>query len=161
MALEEFRHTRRAARLSADSNPETRAPTSGRRKPPECRLPSDLTAERFKPCSNHGKHENGSTIVDSERWHRTSYGGTLRAAVFGVNDGLLSNFGLVMGIVGTNAEPRALCCLPEWQACWREPFRWRPANTLQSISAELYEQQLELEKQELESSRKKKRKNSR
>ncbi|MDA1227390.1 MAG: VIT1/CCC1 transporter family protein [Chloroflexi bacterium] len=36
-----------------------------------------------------------------ERWHRFSgSGGSLRAAVLGVNDGLVSNFGLVMGVAG-------------------------------------------------------------
>lgn len=36
-----------------------------------------------------------------ERWHRfTGGGGNLRAAVLGVNDGLVSNFSLVMGVAG-------------------------------------------------------------
>lgn len=36
-----------------------------------------------------------------ERWHRfTGGGGSLRAAVLGVNDGLVSNFSLVMGVAG-------------------------------------------------------------
>lgn len=42
-------------------------------------------------------------------FHRENHGtnaqsGTLRAAVFGVNDGLVSNLSLVMGIAGANAE---------------------------------------------------------
>lgn len=36
-----------------------------------------------------------------EKWHRFNYGGgNLRAAVLGVNDGLVSNFSLVMGVAG-------------------------------------------------------------
>ena len=31
-------------------------------------------------------------IAGTERWHLTASGGGLRAAIFGVNDGLLSNF---------------------------------------------------------------------
>src|SRR5205814_10561796 len=46
------------------------------------------------------------TILDLEGWHRTNYGGSLRAAVFGANDGLLSNFSLVMGIAGATTQPR-------------------------------------------------------
>ena len=39
--------------------------------------------------------------LKGERWHRFSYGGgNLRAAVLGVNDGLVSNFSLVMGVAG-------------------------------------------------------------
>src|SRR5262249_41889667 len=35
--------------------------------------------------------------------HRSSVGGNLRAAVFGVNDGLVSNTSLVMGVAGAGA----------------------------------------------------------
>jgi vacuolar iron transporter family protein len=38
--------------------------------------------------------------------HRSSVGGNLRAAVFGVNDGLVSNASLVMGIAGAGASGR-------------------------------------------------------
>ncbi|MGE0058323.1 MAG: VIT1/CCC1 transporter family protein [Dehalococcoidia bacterium] len=39
-----------------------------------------------------------------ERWHRSSGGGSLRAAVFGINDGLVSNLSLVMGFAGAAAD---------------------------------------------------------
>jgi VIT1/CCC1 family predicted Fe2+/Mn2+ transporter len=39
-------------------------------------------------------------VAGHESWHRASSGGNLRAAVFGVNDGLLSNFSLMMGMAG-------------------------------------------------------------
>lgn len=35
-----------------------------------------------------------------EAWHKSSRSGTLRAAVFGANDGLVSNLSLVMGVAG-------------------------------------------------------------
>jgi VIT1/CCC1 family predicted Fe2+/Mn2+ transporter len=40
-----------------------------------------------------------------ERRHRTGQGGNLRAAVFGVNDGLVSNASLILGVAGAGAEP--------------------------------------------------------
>jgi VIT1/CCC1 family predicted Fe2+/Mn2+ transporter len=43
-------------------------------------------------------------IVGHERWHRSAGGGTLRAAVFGVSDGLVSNLALVMGFAGAQAD---------------------------------------------------------
>src|SRR5438105_4553787 len=36
-------------------------------------------------------------IAASERWHRAGRSGTLRAVIFGVSDGLVSNLALVMG----------------------------------------------------------------
>ena len=40
-------------------------------------------------------------LNNSEHWHRTDKSGTLRAAVFGVSDGLVSNTALVMGFAGS------------------------------------------------------------
>jgi VIT1/CCC1 family predicted Fe2+/Mn2+ transporter len=38
-----------------------------------------------------------------ERWHRAGRSGTLRAVIFGVSDGLVSNLALVMGVAGASA----------------------------------------------------------
>lgn len=45
----------------------------------------------------------GAAIAGAERWHRGASGNELRAAVLGVNDGLVSNFCLVMGVAGAGA----------------------------------------------------------
>jgi VIT1/CCC1 family predicted Fe2+/Mn2+ transporter len=45
-------------------------------------------------------------IMRGERWHRGDASGALRAAVFGVNDGLVSNLSLVMGVTGGDASHR-------------------------------------------------------
>jgi VIT1/CCC1 family predicted Fe2+/Mn2+ transporter len=39
-------------------------------------------------------------IARRERWHRSGRSGTLRAVIFGVSDGLVSNLALVMGVAG-------------------------------------------------------------
>jgi VIT1/CCC1 family predicted Fe2+/Mn2+ transporter len=38
--------------------------------------------------------------VEGEPWHRTGAGGFLRNVVYGFNDGLTANFGLVAGMIG-------------------------------------------------------------
>ena len=43
-------------------------------------------------------------IRRQERWHHTGGGGALRAAVLGVNDGLVSNLSLTMGVAGATQE---------------------------------------------------------
>src|SRR5512144_3271687 len=43
-------------------------------------------------------------IADRERWHRSGRSGTLRAVIFGVSDGLVSNLALVMGVAGAAGE---------------------------------------------------------
>lgn len=41
----------------------------------------------------------------TEPWHRTESGGFLRNVVYGFNDGLTANFGLVAGVIGAAVEP--------------------------------------------------------
>lgn len=50
-------------------------------------------------------HPMPTSIEDVGHRHRGTGGGTLRAAVFGVNDGLVSNTCLVMGVAGAAAAP--------------------------------------------------------
>jgi VIT1/CCC1 family predicted Fe2+/Mn2+ transporter len=46
----------------------------------------------------------GSDIARAEPWHRSASGNNLRAAVLGANDGLVSNFCLLMGVAGGGAS---------------------------------------------------------
>jgi vacuolar iron transporter family protein len=52
--------------------------------------------------------EHATTLADiagrpSEPWHRARSGGFLRNVVYGFNDGLTANFGLVAGVIGATA----------------------------------------------------------
>ncbi len=44
----------------------------------------------------------------SEPWHRTESGGFLRNVVYGFNDGLTANFGLVAGVIGADVAPHVV-----------------------------------------------------
>jgi len=50
----------------------------------------------------------GQDIARAERWHRASSGNDLRAAVLGVNDGLVSNFCLITGIAGAGVASHTI-----------------------------------------------------
>ncbi len=50
----------------------------------------------------------GPDIARAEPWHRGASGNDLRAAVLGANDGLVSNFCLIIGIAGAGVAPRAV-----------------------------------------------------
>lgn len=49
--------------------------------------------------------EDPIKFLRGETWHRFSNGGSVRAAVLGINDGLVSNFSLVMGVAGGTDRP--------------------------------------------------------
>src|SRR5689334_20063114 len=90
------------------------------------------------------------SILDVEGWHRANYGGSLRAAVFGANDGLVSNFCLVMGVAGANVDARFV--LLAGIAGLLAGASSMAAGEYVSVSSqrELYEQQIAVERQELE-----------
>jgi VIT1/CCC1 family predicted Fe2+/Mn2+ transporter len=45
---------------------------------------------------------------EGEPWHRGGAGGYLRSVVYGFNDGLTANFGLVAGVVGASVAPHLI-----------------------------------------------------
>lgn len=91
-------------------------------------------------------------IAGTERWHLTARGGGLRAAVFGVNDGLLSNFSLVMGFAGAEAKPEYII-LAGVAGLLAGSFSMAAGEYVSVRSQrEVFEQQIAMEKQELEMS---------
>jgi VIT1/CCC1 family predicted Fe2+/Mn2+ transporter len=55
-----------------------------------------------------GGHEMPTNADEIGARHRGSGSGTLRAAVFGVNDGLVSNTSLILGVAGAGVEARGV-----------------------------------------------------
>lgn len=55
-----------------------------------------------------GLSGGGPSILSGEAWHRRDTGGSLRAAVFGINDGLVSNFSLIMGVAGASQDAKSI-----------------------------------------------------
>jgi len=104
----------------------------------------------LKNILNNNQHISGSNLARFEKRHRSVGGNALRAAVLGGNDGLVSNFSLVMGIAGaTSGQSEVLLAgiagllagalsmaLGEWISV--------------KSSQELYENQMQLEMEELE-----------
>jgi len=55
--------------------------------------------------AEHASTLNKISGKSGEPWHRISSGGFLRNVVYGFNDGLTANFGLVAGVIGANVAP--------------------------------------------------------
>jgi VIT1/CCC1 family predicted Fe2+/Mn2+ transporter len=51
---------------------------------------------------------SGAEIAKAEPWHRSASGNELRASVLGANDGLVSNFCLMMGVAGAGVPSSTL-----------------------------------------------------
>jgi VIT1/CCC1 family predicted Fe2+/Mn2+ transporter len=93
---------------------------------------------------------DGQTIFRFERQHRSVGGNALRAAVLGGNDGLVSNFGLVMGVAGaTDGGPGVLLAGVAGLLAGALSMALGEWISVKS-SQELYENQMNLEMEELE-----------
>ena len=89
-------------------------------------------------------------IVRSERWHRAGQSGTLRATIFGVSDGLVSNAALVMGVAGADPAPSVIL-LAGLAGLLAGGFSMAAGEWVSMQSQrELFERQIELERAELE-----------
>ncbi len=88
-------------------------------------------------------------IVSRERWHRAGQSGTLRAVIFGVSDGLVSNTALVMGVSGASADP-GLILLTGVAGLFAGSFSMAAGEYISMQSQrELFERQIALEREEL------------
>jgi VIT1/CCC1 family predicted Fe2+/Mn2+ transporter len=84
------------------------------------------------------------------RRHKSYGGGTLRAGVFGVNDGLVSNTCLVMGVAGAEANPSVLI-LTGVAGLLAGAFSMAAGEFISMLSQrEMFEHQIAQEKDELE-----------
>ena len=121
-------------------------------QPEAAGLPAEERAHSRTLWAMSGGSAGPASIVGTERWHFTARGGTLRAAVFGMNDGLLSNFSLVMGFAGAEAKPEYIL-LAGVAGLLAGSFSMA-AGEYVSMRAqrEVFEQQIAMEKQELEMS---------
>jgi VIT1/CCC1 family predicted Fe2+/Mn2+ transporter len=89
-------------------------------------------------------------IMRGERWHRGDASGALRAAIFGVNDGLVSNLALVMGVTGGTAD-RGLILLAGVAGLLAGAFSMGAGEYISVTSQrELFEREIALEAEEIE-----------
>lgn len=90
-------------------------------------------------------------IASRERWHRASRSGTLRAVIFGVSDGLVSNLALVMGVAGATSDQSSFIVTAGIAGLLAGAFSMAAGEYISMQSQrELYERQIELERAELE-----------
>ncbi len=95
---------------------------------------------------------SAAEVGDSERWHRTgSQSGTLRAVIFGVSDGLVSNLSLVMGVAGAAAGDPKFILLAGISGLLAGAFSMAAGEYVSMQSQrELFQRQIALERAEME-----------
>ncbi|PWK27652.1 VIT1/CCC1 family predicted Fe2+/Mn2+ transporter [Arcicella aurantiaca] len=104
----------------------------------------------LKNILDNNKNISGTNLARFEKKHRSVGGNALRAAVLGGNDGLVSNFSLVMGIAGaTNGQSEVLLTGLAGMLAGALSMALGEWISVKS-SQELFENQMEIEMEELE-----------
>jgi len=112
--------------------------------------PEELVAASGHPGIEPGAAKAAETIARGERWHTSGRSGTLRATIFGVSDGLVSNLALVMGVAGASGQG-GFILLAGIAGLLAGAFSMAAGEYISMQSQrELFERQISLEKAELE-----------
>lgn len=126
---------------------DAQAETHNTRLPVEERSHARLL-QAITSTSNAGVE--GGTLAQIEGRHRTAGGNSLRAAVLGASDGLLSNLSLVMGVAGASLNSQSILLTGMAGllagACSMALGEWLSVQS----ARELYERQIRIERQEVE-----------
>ena len=95
---------------------------------------------------------SAAEIGERERWHaRSGRSGTLRAVIFGVSDGLVSNLSLVMGVAGAASQNPSFILLAGIAGLLAGAFSMAAGEYISMQSQrELFENQIALERAEME-----------
>ena len=121
--------------------------TQGRRRRSPRRPTRAATA-----CAIAGRARSAAEIGRRESWHRAGgRSGTLRAVIFGVSDGLVSNLSLVMGVAGAASGNPSFILLAGIAGLLAGAFSMAAGEYISMQSQrELFERQIALERAEME-----------
>lgn len=99
-----------------------------------------------------GRAGSATEIGERESWHRSgARSGTLRAVIFGVSDGLVSNLSLIMGVAGAVAANPSFIILAGIAGLMAGAFSMAAGEYISMQSQrELFERQIALERAEME-----------
>jgi VIT1/CCC1 family predicted Fe2+/Mn2+ transporter len=102
------------------------------------------------PAVAAGRPRPPAAITGAEGWHRSARSGTIRAIIFGVSDGLVSNLSLVMGVEAASQDAQFVV-LAGIAGLLAGAFSMAAGEYISMQSQrELLERQIELERAELE-----------
>jgi VIT1/CCC1 family predicted Fe2+/Mn2+ transporter len=110
----------------------------------------EVVGQMARESSEHAQQlmELGGRV--GEPWHRVGSGGYLRSVVYGFNDGLTANFGLVMAVVGAQVDHQVLL-VSGLAGMIADSLSMGSSGYLAAKSEqEVYDHEIRMEKEELE-----------
>jgi len=160
IAADEREHAEIWKRMSGDADGGGAAGRTDRMDRTDVRAREDISSAAAEAAASGRAGRGGRTgskprdprqIAVHERWHRAGRSGTLRAVIFGVSDGLVSNLALVMGVAGASEGQRSFVLLAGIAGLLAGAFSMAAGEYVSMQSQrELFERQIALERAELE-----------
>ena len=109
----------------------------------------DISLRLAKESAEHAETLGGLAGKSGEPWHQMESGGFLRNVVYGFNDGLTANFGLVAGVIGASVAPHVVL-LSGVAGMVADALSMGSSGYLAAKSEqEVYAHEIEMEKEEI------------
>lgn len=98
------------------------------------------------------EHSGKLTILlesEGESWHQIESGGMLRNIIYGFNDGLTANFGLIAGVIGASVQPHIIL-LTGISGMFADALSMGSSGYLAAVSqGEVYDHEKKMEAEEI------------
>jgi VIT1/CCC1 family predicted Fe2+/Mn2+ transporter len=109
----------------------------------------DAALRLAKDSAEHANKLMDIKGTSNEPWHRSESGGLLRNVVYGFNDGLTANFGLIAGVIGASVSPHIIL-ISGISGMIADSLSMASSGYLAAISEkEVYDHEREMEKAEI------------
>src|SRR5256712_873841 len=109
----------------------------------------EVSLKLAKESAAHAETLAGLAGRAAEPWHKTGSGGFLRNVVYGFNDGLTANFGLVAGVIGADVAPH-IVLVSGISGMFADALSMGASGYLAAKSEqEVYDHEIAMEKEEI------------
>jgi VIT1/CCC1 family predicted Fe2+/Mn2+ transporter len=109
----------------------------------------EIALRLARDSAEHANRLMDTDKVSEEPWHSSESGGILRNVVYGFNDGLTANFGLIAGVIGASATPH-LILISGLAGLIADALSMGSSGYLASVSEkEVFEHEKRMEKDEI------------
>ena len=109
----------------------------------------DIALQLAKDSAEHSGKLTTLLESEGESWHQIESGGMLRNIIYGFNDGLTANFGLIAGVIGANVQPHIIL-LTGISGMFADALSMGSSGYLAAVSQrEVYEHEKKMEAEEI------------
>lgn len=109
----------------------------------------DIALQLAKDSAEHSGKLTTLLESEGESWHQIESGGMLRNIIYGFNDGLTANFGLIAGVIGANVQPHIIL-LTGISGMFADALSMGSSGYLAAVSqGEVYDHEKKMEAEEI------------